>query len=137
MDSSKIIILIATWVLMLLWLSFVVVSGVVAFRKWKKTGGPVKVQMLYLWLGAAVVFTGDFLHTVAATVSAYTSDATGPIHVLGTVFEFIICWFYNAHEGYCSLNMFFNNSNIYRAFRVNETSYFPSGIFKYFSHFGF
>ncbi len=31
MDSSKIIILIATWVLMLLWLAFVVVSGVLAF----------------------------------------------------------------------------------------------------------
>ena len=88
MDSSTIMILVATWVLMLLWLSFVVVSGVVAFRKWKKTGGRVQVQMLYLWIGAAIVFTGDFLHTVAATVSAYTSDATGPIHVLGTVFEF-------------------------------------------------
>ena len=88
MDSSTIMILTATWVLMLLWLSFVVVSGVVAFRKWKKTEGAVQVQMLYFWLGAAVVFTGDFLHTVAATVSAYTSDTTGPIHVLGTVFEF-------------------------------------------------
>ena len=88
MDSSQIMILTATWVLMLLWLSFVVVSGVVAFRKWKTTGGSGKVQMLYLWIGAAVVFTGDFLHTIAATISAYTANATGPIHVLGTVFEF-------------------------------------------------
>jgi hypothetical protein len=88
MDSSKMIILIATWVLMMLWLTFVVVSGVLAFRKWKQTGGSVQVQMLYLWIGAAVVFTGDFLHTVAATISTYTNDATGPIHVLGTIFEF-------------------------------------------------
>jgi hypothetical protein len=88
MDSSKIGILTATWVLMLLWLAFVVVSGVLAFRKWKRTGGPVQVQMLYLWVGAAVVFTGDFLHTIAATISTYTDDATGPIHVLGAVFEF-------------------------------------------------
>jgi hypothetical protein len=88
MDSSKIMILGATWVLMILWLAFVVVSGVLAFRKWKKTEGSVQVQMLYLWIGAAVVFTGDFLHTIAATISTYTNDATGPIHVLGTVFEF-------------------------------------------------
>jgi len=88
MDSSKLIILIATWVLMILWLAFVVVSGVLAFRKWKKTGGSVQVQMLYLWIGAAVVFTGDFLHTIAATISTYTNDATGPIRVLGAIFEF-------------------------------------------------
>jgi hypothetical protein len=88
MDSSKMIILIATWVLMMLWLSFVVVSGVLAFRKWKKTGGSIQVQMLYLWIGAAIVFTGDFLHTIAATISTYTNNATGPIHVLGTIFEF-------------------------------------------------
>ena len=88
MDSSKIGILTATWVLMLLWLAFVVVSGVVAFRKWQKTEGSAQVQMLYLWIGAAVVFTGDFLHTIAATISTYTDNATGPIHVLGGIFEF-------------------------------------------------
>ena len=82
------IILIATWVLMMLWLAFVVVSGVLAFRKWKKTGGSIQVQMLYLWIGAAIVFTGDFLHTIAATISTYTNNATAPIHVLGTIFEF-------------------------------------------------
>jgi hypothetical protein len=87
-DSSKIIILTATWVLMLLWLAFVFVSGVVAFRKWQKTEGSAQVQMLYLWIGAAVVFTGDFLHTIAATISTYTDNATGPIHVLGGIFEF-------------------------------------------------
>jgi len=88
MDASKVIILIATWVLMMLWLAFVVVSGVLAFRKWKKTGGSIQVQMLYLWIGAAIVFTGDFLHTIAGTISTYTNNATGPIHVLGTIFEF-------------------------------------------------
>jgi hypothetical protein len=87
-DSSKIIILTATWVLMLLWLAFVFVSGVVAFRKWQKTEGSAQVQMLYLWIGAAVVFTGDFLHTIAATISTYPDNATGPIHVLGGIFEF-------------------------------------------------
>lgn len=46
------------------------------------------MQMLYLWIGAAVVFTGDFLHTISATISTYTNDVTGPIHILGTVFEF-------------------------------------------------
>jgi hypothetical protein len=88
MDSSKMMILIATWVLMMLWLAFVVASGVLAFKKWKKTEGSMRVQMLYLWIGAAVVFAGDFLHTIAATISTYTNDPTGPISVLGTTFEF-------------------------------------------------
>lgn len=88
MDFSTMMIVTATWVLMLFWLSFVVVSGVLAFRKWRKTAGPDHLQMGYLWIGAAVVFVGDFLHTVSATVSAYTNDPTGPIAVLGTVFEF-------------------------------------------------
>lgn len=82
------IILIATWVLMMLWLAFVVVSGVLAFKKWKKTEGSIRRQMLYLWVGAAIVFTGDFLHTIAGTISTYTNNATGPINVLGTIFEF-------------------------------------------------
>jgi len=73
---------------MMLWLAFVVISGVLAFRKWKKTGGSIRAQMLYLWIGAAIVFTGDFLHTIAATISTYTNNATGPINVLGTIFEF-------------------------------------------------
>ena len=88
MDSSSMIILIATWVLMMLWLAFVVVSGVLAFKKWKKTEGSIQRQMLYLWVGAAIVFIGDFLHTIAATISTYTNNATGPINVLGTIFEF-------------------------------------------------
>lgn len=88
MDSSRMIILIATWVLMMLWLAFVVVSGALAFKKWKKTEGSIRRQMLYLWVGAAIVFTGDFLHTIAGTISTYTNNATGPINVLGTIFEF-------------------------------------------------
>ena len=88
MDSSKIMVLLATWALMGIWLAFVVVSGVLAFKKWNITKGAVRKQMLYLWVGAAIVFTGDFLHTVAATISAYTNDLTGPIHVAGTIFEF-------------------------------------------------
>ena len=88
MDSSRMIILIATWVLMMLWLTFVVVSGVLAFKKWNKTSGSIRAQMLYLWIGAAIVFTGDFLHTIAATISTYTNNSTGPINVLGTIFEF-------------------------------------------------
>jgi hypothetical protein len=88
MDSSKMMILIATWALMLLWLSFVVVSGVLAFKKWQRTKGLVQKQMLYLWVGATIVFIGDFLHTISATISTYTNEATGPIHVLGTIFEF-------------------------------------------------
>ena len=88
MDSSKMIILIATWVLMMLWLAFVVVSGILAFKKWHKTRGSIRTQMFYLWIGAAIVFTGDFLHTIAGTISTYTNNATGPINVLGTIFEF-------------------------------------------------
>ena len=60
MDSSKIMILLATWALMGIWLTFVVVSGVLAFKKWNITKGAVRKQMLYLWVGAAIVFTGDF-----------------------------------------------------------------------------
>ena len=88
MDSSRMVVLIATWVLMMVWLAFVVVSGVMAFKKWNNTGGSVRRQMLYLWIGAAIVFTGDFLHTVAATISTYTNNATGPINVWGAIFEF-------------------------------------------------
>ena len=72
----------------MLWLAFVVVSGILAFKQWKTTKGSIRGQMLYLWVGAAIVFTGDFLHTIAATISTYTNDVTGPIHVAGIIFEF-------------------------------------------------
>lgn len=88
MDSSKMMIVAGTWVLMMIWLAFVAVSGVSAFRKWKRTNGAIRTQMLYLWVGAAIVFTGDFLHTVSATVSTYTDNATGPINIMGSIFEF-------------------------------------------------
>ena len=70
MDSSKMMILLSTWLLMMLWLAFVVVSGVLAFKKWKVTKGSIREQMLYLWVGAAIVFTGDFLHTIGAPTTA-------------------------------------------------------------------
>ena len=88
MESSKVMILATTWGLMLAWLAFVVISGVLAFKKWKKTEGSIRRQMLYLWIGATIVFAGDFLHTVAATISTYTNDTTGPVNIFGTVFEF-------------------------------------------------
>ena len=87
MDPSKMTILASSWGLMTLWLSLVAVSAVLAFQKWHKTKGSLKRQMFYLWLGATIVFIGDFLHTIAGTISTYTNKATGPIHVLGTIFE--------------------------------------------------
>ena len=81
-------ILIGTWVLMIIWLVFVAVSGVLAFRKWKRTKDATRQQMLYLWMGATIVFIGDFLHTIAATISTYTDNEKGPISVLGSIFEF-------------------------------------------------
>jgi len=77
-----------TWVLMIPWLSLVVVSGIMAFKKWQKTNRSQKKQMFYFWFGALFVFIGDSLHTISATISAYTGDPTGPIQVLGKIFEF-------------------------------------------------
>jgi len=88
MDSSKMMVVIGTWVLMIIWLAFVAVSGIVAFRKWKRGKDATRRQMLYLWMGAAIVFIGDFLHTISATVSTYTDNATGPINIMGSIFEF-------------------------------------------------
>jgi hypothetical protein len=88
MDSSKMMLLASTWTLMTLWLSLVAVSAVLAFKKWQKTKDSLKRQMFYLWLGATIVFIGDLLHTIAATISIYTNNPTGPINVLGTNFEF-------------------------------------------------
>ncbi len=87
MDSSTLMIEITTWVLMIVWLAFVVVSGVLAFRKWQRTEGSVRLQMGYLWIGAAIVCAGDLLHTIGGTISAYTGSTTGSVSVAGTVFE--------------------------------------------------
>ena len=88
MNSPKIAMLAPMWGLMFLWLALVAVSGVIAWRKWQGTNGAVRTQLLYLWVGAAIVFIGDFLHTIAFTVSTYTGVPTGPVPVLESVFEF-------------------------------------------------
>jgi hypothetical protein len=88
MGSSKMAMLLPMWGLMLLWLAFVAVSGILAYQRWQKREGEIRKQLLYLWVGAAIVFIGDFLHTIAFTVSTYTGNPTGPIHILGGVFEF-------------------------------------------------
>ncbi len=88
MDSSKLMMLVPMWTLMTLWLVLVVTSAVLAFQKWQHLQGSLKKQMLYLWLGATIVFTGDSLHSVAATISTLTDNPTGPITILGSVFEF-------------------------------------------------
>ena len=88
MGSSKMTMLAPMWGLMALWLAFVAVSGVTAYQRWHKMTGAIRTQLLYLWVGAAIVFAGDFLHTIAFTVSIYTGNPTGPIPILGGVFEF-------------------------------------------------
>ena len=88
MGSPKMAMLGPLWGLMALWLAFVIVSGVLAYQRWQKTAGAIRTQLLYLWVGAAIVFAGDFLHTIAFTVSTYSGNPTGPIHILGGVFEF-------------------------------------------------
>ena len=88
MGSSNMAMLVPMWVLMALWLSFVAVSGVLAYQRWRKTTGTIRTQLLYLWVGATIVFAGDLLHTIAFTVSTYTGNPTGPVQVLGRIFEF-------------------------------------------------
>ena len=88
MNSSVLMAIVLTWVLMVPWLSLVVVSGIMAFKKWQKTNGSLKKQMFYFWFGALVVFTGDFIHTISATITTYTGDPVGSINVLGSIFEF-------------------------------------------------
>jgi len=88
MDASKTTVLAPMWGLMIIWLAFVATSVILAFQKWQKTGDLLKKQMFYLWFGGTLVFIGDSLHTIAATISTYTNDPTGPISVLGTTFEF-------------------------------------------------
>lgn len=88
MNSSNLTAIISMWSMMIFWLGLVSVSAILAFRKWQKTIDFWKIQMSYLWLGAVFVFIGDTLHTIAFTVSAYTGNPTGPIEVLGTIFEF-------------------------------------------------
>ncbi len=88
MNSPKIAMLAPMWGLMFLWLALVAVSGVLAYRTWRRTVGAMRTQLLYLSVGSAIVFVGDLLHTIAFTVSTYTGVPTGPVHILGSVFEF-------------------------------------------------
>ena len=88
MGSSKMAMLTPMWGLMALWLALVAASGVLAYQKWRKKTGAIRTQLLYLWVGATIVFAGDLLHTIAFTVSTYTDNPTGPVSILGSVFEF-------------------------------------------------
>jgi hypothetical protein len=88
MDTSQLMILIATWMLMMAWLSFVAVSASAAFKKWNRTQGAMRLQMCCLWIGSAIVFAGDLLHLIGGTISTYTGDPTGPVQVAGVIFEF-------------------------------------------------
>ena len=88
MDSSQTTVLAPMWGLMTIWLAFVAISVIVAFKKWQKTEDLLKKQMFYLWCGGTLVFIGDSLHTIAFTVSIFTGNPTGPINVFGTTFEF-------------------------------------------------
>ncbi len=76
------------WFLMALWLTFVAVAGILAYQQWQKTSGTIRTQFLYLWVGSSIVFIGDLLHTIAFTVSTYTGNPTGPVPLLGSIFEF-------------------------------------------------
>ena len=78
MGSSNMAMLAPMWVLMALWLAFVAVSGVLAYKKWQRTTGAIRTQLLYLWVGATIVFAGDLLHTIAFTVSTYTGNPNRP-----------------------------------------------------------
>jgi len=88
MDSAAIMSIVFTWGLMIPWLSLVAASGIMALKKWQTAKGSLKKQMFYFWFGALVVFTGDFIHTISATITAYTGDPVGSINVLGSIFEF-------------------------------------------------
>ena len=88
MGSSKLVMLAPMWGLMALWLALVSVCGIAAYQKWQKTIGAIRAQLLYLWVGATIIFVGDLLHTIAFTVSTYTDNPTGPIIILGNIFEF-------------------------------------------------
>ena len=88
MGSSKLVMLAPMWGLMALWLALVSVCGIAAYQKWQKTTGAIREQLLYLWVGATIVFVGDLLHTIAFTISTYTDNPTGPVTILRSVFEF-------------------------------------------------
>jgi len=87
MNSSTLMAIIFMWILMTLWLGLVAAAAVLAFKKWQNTSGFLKKQMFYVWLGAAFVFTGDTLHTIGYTISAYIGNPTGLMEVFGTPFE--------------------------------------------------
>ena len=88
MGSSNMTMLAPMWILMALWLAFVAVSGVLAYQRWRNQTGAIRTQLLFLWVGATIVFAGDLLHTIAFTVSTYTDNPTGPVTILGSIFEF-------------------------------------------------
>jgi hypothetical protein len=76
------------WGIMIIWLGMVICSGIIAFKVWRRAVGQLKRQMFYLWIGPIWVVIGDFIHSIAFTVAKYTGDPTGPIPVMGSVFEF-------------------------------------------------
>lgn len=88
MDRSFYMAVGPLWGIMIIWLGMVICSGTIAFKVWLRAGGRLKQQMLYLWIGPVVVVIGDFIHSIAFTVAKYTGNPTGPIPVMGTVFEF-------------------------------------------------
>jgi hypothetical protein len=73
---------------MIIWLGMVICAGTIAFKVWLHAGGGLKRQMFYLWIGTVLVVIGDFIHSIAFTVAKYTGNPTGPIQVMGSVFEF-------------------------------------------------
>jgi hypothetical protein len=87
MDTSTVMALASTWLLMAVWLVLVAIAGVSAFKKWGRLNGLARQQFFYLWLGPLFIFIGDLLHTIAYTISASSGSPTGVINVLGVAFE--------------------------------------------------
>ena len=87
MDTSTIMAIASTWILMAVWLVMVAIAGVSAFKKWARLNGLARQQFFYLWLGPLFIFIGDLLHTVAYTISASSNSPTGLITIAGSVFE--------------------------------------------------
>ena len=87
MTSSTLMAIVSMWILMTLWLVLVATAAVLAFKKWQKTYDFLKKQMFYIWLGGTFVFTGDLLHTIGYTISAYNGSPTGLLELFGRPFE--------------------------------------------------
>jgi hypothetical protein len=71
-----------------IWTIMVICSGMLAVKVWSQAEGLLKRQLFYLWQGPVLVVTGDFINSMAFTVAKDTGDPTGPIMVMGSVFEF-------------------------------------------------